>query len=304
MIEVKQLTRSYGKHRGVSDLNFTIEPGQIVGLLGPNGAGKSTTIRVLCTQLLPSEGHVTIFGKDVVKNPLEVRQLLGYLPENSPLYKEMLTKEYLLFVAGLHGLTGSKAKKALDRVVQDCDLSSTLNRPLDEVSRGYRQRTGLAASIIHEPKVLILDEPTSSLDPNQVSDVHSLIRRLGKKITVIFSSHILSEVEQLCQRVIILNQGKLIADSESSKLREGKHISLELKATPSEVKKILKDFGHIKVLKNTGDINRFEIAGDTSPERCESISKQLATAQLYPTRLQPGQHALEKVFSQLTGEAK
>jgi ABC-2 type transport system ATP-binding protein len=300
MIEVKQLTRSYGKHRGVSELNFSIEPGQIVGLLGPNGAGKSTTIRVLCSQLLPSSGSVTIFGKDIVEHPLSTRRLLGYLPENAPLYQEMICLDYLKFVASLHGLTGKKADKAIDRVSQSCDLKAILKRPLDQVSRGYRQRSALAASILHDPKVLILDEPTASLDPNQVADVHALIRQLGQEITIIFSSHILSEVEQLCERVLILNQGKLIADSHPKTLGQGNHILLEVRAPSSEVKKHLKDFGDIKVLKNTEELSRFEIQGENSQERCEAIAKRLAENNLAPCLLQPGEHVLQEIFAQLT----
>lgn len=215
MIEVEKLTKFYGSFRAVDDLNFSIKRGEIVGLLGPNGAGKSTTMRMVTGFLSPSSGTVAIDGKDIRSDPKTVKRKIGYLPESAPLYAEMMVEDYLRYVAAVQGTVFTNA---VDTALS-CGLAEVMHKNVSELSRGYRQRVGLAHALLHDPEILILDEPTSGLDPNQIIDVRSLIKELGRTKTVVISTHILSEVEMLCDRVIIVSQGRIVADSPTTELR-------------------------------------------------------------------------------------
>ncbi|MSR38006.1 MAG: ATP-binding cassette domain-containing protein [Planctomycetes bacterium] len=212
MIEVDRLTKNYGLARALKGISFSVKRGEVVGFLGPNGAGKSTTMKVLTGYLLPTSGRAQIAGHDVVDESLEVRRRIGYLPESTPLYSEMRVDEYLRFCAEIRGVTAVRRVTAIDRAVQLCGLSRVTGKNIVELSKGYKQRVGLAQAIVHEPEVLILDEPTSGLDPNQIVEVRNLIERLGKEHTVILSTHYLQEVEKSCTRVIIVSQGNIVAD--------------------------------------------------------------------------------------------
>lgn len=209
-ISVSTLSKTYGTQKAVNKISFTIPKGEIVGFLGPNGAGKSTTMKMITGYLKPDGGTIDVAGVNVLTNSLEARKKIGYLPEANPLYTDMYVREYLAFVAGIHEL--SQVSVAVDKVISTTGLQPESHKKIGELSKGYKQRVGIAAALIHDPEVLILDEPTSGLDPNQIIEIREVIRQLGKEKTVLFSSHILQEVEALCQRVIIINKGELVAD--------------------------------------------------------------------------------------------
>jgi ABC-2 type transport system ATP-binding protein len=221
VIEVRHLTRYYGDYPAVRDISFEVANDSIVGFLGPNGAGKSTTMRVLAGYQTATSGHATIDRYDVFRDSLEVRRRIGYMPENCPLYPEMRTAEYLTFRAGLKGLHGSAARSRVDYVVKRCWLTDVRRQLVGTLSKGYRQRVGLADALLADPPVLILDEPTSGLDPAQIRETRKLIRELGKNRTILLSTHILSEVEMTCDRVIIINRGRIAASGTMRDLRSG-----------------------------------------------------------------------------------
>ena len=216
MIEVSHVSRKFGTFRAVNDVSFSIPTGQIVGLLGPNGAGKTTTMRMITGFLAPSEGQIFIDGEDITKAPVESKKKIGYMPESAPLYGEMIVEDYLKYIAQMHGEDPAEKVPAL---CKECGLKEVMSKNISELSRGNRQRVSLAHALMHDPEILILDEPTSGLDPNQVEDVRAIIREIGKTRTVIISTHILSEVETLCSRAIIISGGKVVADSSIENLK-------------------------------------------------------------------------------------
>ena len=219
MIAVKELTKRYARTTAVDRISFSVEKGQIVGFLGPNGAGKTTTMRVLTCFLPPSAGTATVAGFDVLEQPREVKKRIGYLPESPPLYPEMETAEYLRFVGRLKGLRGPDLDKRVDYVLGRCFIADVKSKLLGKLSKGYRQRVGLAQAIIHNPEVLILDEPTAGLDPKQINETRDLIKSLAGDHTIILSTHILPEVEQTCEQVIIINKGKVVATDSVRNLK-------------------------------------------------------------------------------------
>ena len=218
-ISVEHLTKKYGEQTAVNDISFSVGQGEIVGFLGPNGAGKSTTMKIITGYLDADGGTVMVMGHQVDKEPLEAKKAIGYLPEANPLYYDMYVKEYLQFIADVHQL-GKTAKARIDEAIALTGLTPEYKKTIGTLSKGYKQRVGIAAALLHQPGVLILDEPTSGLDPNQIIEIRELIRNLGKDKTVLFSSHILQEVEALCDRVIIINKGNLVADARITELRQ------------------------------------------------------------------------------------
>ena len=216
MIEVSHVSRNFGDFRAVNDVSFSIPTGQIVGLLGPNGAGKTTTMRMITGFLAPSAGSILIDGIDVSENPVEAKKKIGYMPESAPLYGEMIVEDYLTYIANIYG---QNPEEKLPLLCQECGLKEVMSKNISELSRGNRQRVALAHALMNDPEILILDEPTSGLDPNQVEDVRDIIREIGKTRTVIVSTHILSEVETICSRAIIISGGKLVADSSIEELK-------------------------------------------------------------------------------------
>ncbi|GGB09210.1 gliding motility-associated ABC transporter ATP-binding subunit GldA [Puia dinghuensis] len=216
-IEINSLVKLYGEQKAVDNISFQVSKGEIVGFLGPNGAGKSTTMKILTGYLGHDSGEARVCGISVDAHPLEVKKKIGYLPEANPLYPDMYVREYLDFIADVHQVADKKAR--IEAVIALVGLTVESNKKLGQLSKGYKQRVGLAAALIHDPEVLILDEPTSGLDPNQIIEIRDVIKRLGKNKTVLFSSHILQEVEALCDRVVIINKGRLVADSTISGLR-------------------------------------------------------------------------------------
>lgn len=218
VVSVNDLGRDYGAFTALDGVSFSIESGEIVGLLGPNGAGKSTTMKILTGYLAPTRGSVAVCGMDVLEEPIGVRSNIGYLPESAPIYQEMLVGAYLHFIGQARGLGAAERARAVDRMLEECGLNDRVNQRISTLSKGYRQRVGLAQSLLHEPKLLILDEPTSGLDPNQKRDMRAIIRRVGETRTVLLSTHILPEVELTCDRVLIISQGRMVADGATEEI--------------------------------------------------------------------------------------
>ena len=218
MIKIERLVKAFGPKRVVDDISFTVERGEVLGFLGPNGAGKSTTMRMITGFMPPSAGSVTVGGYDVVESPLEAKRLIGYLPENAAAYPDMTVKGFLDFAAELRGLKGEARRKAVQRVVELCFLDSVLRQSIDTLSKGYRHRTCLAQALVHDPDVLVMDEPTDGLDPNQKHEVRNLIRKLGKNKAIVFSTHILEEVDAACTRAIIIDRGRIVANGTPEEL--------------------------------------------------------------------------------------
>jgi ABC-2 type transport system ATP-binding protein len=223
MIKVDQLTKDYGAHRAVDRISFEVRSGEVLGFLGPNGAGKTTTMKILTCFLAPTSGSAQVAGLDVGDESLAVRQKIGYLPEDTPLYRDMLVFDYLRFVADLRGVGRDRQRAKIKDIASLCGIADHLGRPIAELSRGYRQRVGLAQAMLHDPEILILDEPTSGLDPNQIVEIRSLIKQIGKEKTVILSTHILPEVQATCSRVVIIAGGRLVADGTPAELQSREH---------------------------------------------------------------------------------
>ena len=232
MIRIDQLTKRYGTTEALRGLSFEVPRGQVVGLLGPNGAGKSTTMKILAGYLPPTSGHVAVAGVDVVDNPVATRRRIGYLPENNPLYEEMMVKEFLDFVAEIRAVPRAQRPQRIRESVERCGLGDVLGKDIGQLSKGYRQRVGLAQAILHSPDLLILDEPTSGLDPNQIVEIRKLIQELGQEKTVILSTHILSEVQSTCSRVIIVSAGRLVADDTPERLTRAEGGAITLVVAP------------------------------------------------------------------------
>ncbi len=220
MIQADGIEKKYGTFKAVDDVSLSIGRGEIVGLLGPNGAGKTTIMKIFTGYHLPTKGKAVINGYDVYNEPLKVKESIGYLPEMAPLYNDLTVREYLSFICDVRKIDKEKRKNEIDRVIEECGLEQVINRPIENISKGYRQRTGLAQAIIHSPEILILDEPTTGLDPNQIIEIRKLIKKVGEKKTVILSTHILQEVEAVCNRVLILNQGKIVARGTAEEIRK------------------------------------------------------------------------------------
>lgn len=254
MVEVEKISCDFASFRAVDNVSFSIKTGEIVGLLGPNGAGKTTTMRMITGFLEPSGGVIRIDGKAISDHPKASKQSIGYMPESAPLYSDMIVQDYLNFVAEVQGVD---AESKVPQIARECGITEVMHKNISDLSRGYRQRVGLAHSLLHDPEILILDEPTSGLDPNQIIEVRSLIKNIGKTRTVIISTHILSEVEMLCDRVIIISRGKIVADSPTNELRQrfGHHESLRIQvggASANELKQAL------SAIKGVGDVSAFE----------------------------------------------
>jgi ABC-2 type transport system ATP-binding protein len=218
MIEIQNLTKRFGPVTAVNDLNLIVRPGEVLGFLGPNGAGKSTTMKMATGYLAPDQGTVRICGHDIVGDTIAAQKRLGYLPEGAPAYGEMTPREFLHFIAGVRNLSGAEARNATERAIAGAELKAVLDQPIDTLSKGFRRRVGLAQAILHDPEVLVLDEPTDGLDPNQKHAVRDLIRGMAKDKTIIISTHLLEEVEAICTRAVIIDQGRIVADSTPAEL--------------------------------------------------------------------------------------
>ncbi len=301
-VTVKNITKLYGSQKALDDVSFQVESGSVVGFLGPNGAGKSTMMKIISCFIPQNFGTVAVCGKDVIEDSLAVRKNVGYLPENNPLYAEMYIKEYLEFVVGLHHLTGSKSKRVAE-MIEITGLGLEQHKKIGALSKGYRQRVGLAQALIHDPKVLILDEPTTGLDPNQLADIRQLIRALGKEKTVILSTHIMQEVEAICDRVIIINRGKIIADGSSASLSKasnsGELILVEFEQTVNK-DSLLKISGVSGVENIQG--NNWKIKTQPGADARAALFKFAVDNNLAILSLQKQEQKLEDIFQKLTLE--
>ena len=312
MINVHELTKRYARNTAVDHISFDVEKGQIVGFLGPNGAGKTTTMRMLTCFLPPTAGGATVAGFDVLEQPLEVKRHIGYLPEVPPLYTEMRTAEYLSFVGKLKGLRGPKLAQRVDYVLGRCAIADVKEKVLGKLSKGYRQRVGLAQAIIHNPEVLILDEPTAGLDPKQINETRELIRDLAGDHTIILSTHILSEVEQTCQQVIIINKGKLVATDSvhnlQSRARGAGSVLVEIAGrngavNPAAVKQRLEEVPGVSrvTFKDTrGDRSTFEVEGNTDRAIRGDLTRAIVESGWDLNELRTAAVSLEEIFLQLT----
>jgi len=302
MIEVYGLSKYYGNVRAVEGVSFTVTKGEIVGFLGPNGAGKTTTMQCLTGYLTPTAGTVTINGFDVAQQPVKVKSLIGYLPENTPLYEDLTVYEFLEFVASVRGLPSPN--KAIKEVVERCAIGDVLTKTIGTLSKGYRQRVGLAQAILHHPPILILDEPTSGLDPLQIEEIRSLIRELGKERTIILSTHILPEVEQTCQRVLVISKGHLVADSDIDSLkaqRSGNTVVVEYRADISVDE--FKRFGNVSILKSDNLTKKLRITHKNNNDIREDIFKFIRDRDGIILELYQEKRTLEEVFRALTENA-
>src|SRR5580704_14376520 len=311
MISVKDLTKRYARTTAVDQISFEVAKGQIVGFLGPNGAGKTTTMRMLTCFMPPSAGTAQVAGFDVLEQPLEVKKRIGYLPETPPIYPEMETAEYLKFVGKLKGLSGSKLQKRIDYVSERCAIADVKNKLLGKLSKGYRQRVGLAQAIIHNPDVLILDEPTSGLDPKQINDTRDLIKGLAGDHTIILSTHILPEVEQTCEQVIIITKGKLVATDSVTNLqnraRGAESLLMEIGSRDGAlessivVNRLQQIPGVTRAQLKTrhGDRNVFEVESQKGFVRGE-LARAIVQSGWDLNELRPAAVSLEEIFLQLT----
>lgn len=304
MIEVENVSKLFGNFRAVDGISFSIQTGEIVGLLGPNGAGKTTTMRMISGFLEPDFGTVKIDGLDVLKNPVETKRKIGYMPESAPMYSDMIVADYLKYIAEIENQNPAEKCREL---VEVCGLKEVMHKNIGELSRGNRQRVGLAHALMGNPEILILDEPTSGLDPNQVLEVRSLIKQIGKTHTVIISTHILSEVEMLCGRVIIISGGKKVADSPTEELREHFGNSSEVQicvsgASTEEAEKIFRGINGVSKIHsslNDGKIE-FRISVEKNIEVRPELAKACVQNGLELFEMQQKKNSLEDVFRSLT----
>jgi ABC-2 type transport system ATP-binding protein len=309
VIRVEHLTKRYGERLAVSDVSFSVEPGEVIGFLGPNGAGKSTTLRMLTGYLTPDDGTVRIGDVDAVRDPVRARRLIGYMPESVPLYREMRVEEYLRYRARLKGVPRRKVTDRVDESLALANVADVRHRIIGQLSKGYRSRVGLADALVADPPLLILDEPTAGLDPNQIRQVRDLVRGLAGKKTVLLSTHILPEVESTCGRVVIIHRGRLVSEGEPGQLRVasegGQLLTVEAKGERARVEQVL---GAVQGVRRIADATvlqpeppllrlRLEVDGD---EVAEAVFRAVAQAGLVLRELRREQTSLEDVFTKLT----
>src|SRR5438874_4721095 len=314
MISVKELTKRYARTVAVNHVSFEVAKGEIVGFLGPNGAGKTTTMRMLTGFLLPTSGTATVAGFDVLEKPLEVKKRIGYLPETPPLYHEMITDEYLSFVGKLKGLSGAELSKRIDHVCERCAITEVKKKQLGKLSKGYRQRVGLAQAILHNPDVLILDEPTAGLDPKQINETRDLIKSLAGDHTIILSTHILPEVEQTCKQVIIISKGKLVATDSVSNLRArgrgaesvlvevgSRDGALDAIAVRERLEKV-SGVSSVTFREKRQNGSAFEVENRKGALARGELARAVVQAGWDLNELRPASVSLEEIFLQLTQE--
>ncbi len=298
-VSVRALTKKYGEQLAVNDLSFEANKGEVLGFLGPNGAGKTTTMKIITCFVPQSEGEVSVCGFDVKKDPLEVRRQIGYLPEHNPLYKDMYVKEYLEFVAGVYKLPNKQQR--VKEMIEMTGLGIEQNKIIGSLSKGYRQRVGLAQAMIHDPKVLILDEPTSGLDPNQLVEIRKLIKELGREKTVIFSTHIMQEVQSLCDRVVIINKGKIVADGDISTLQNNvvgeAVVKVEFLQSVKEAQ--LKNIPNLLNIKTLGQ-NKFLLSSNINVDIRADIFEFAVQNKLTLLEMAKEISSVEDVFQQVT----
>jgi gliding motility-associated transport system ATP-binding protein len=305
VIEVKELTRYYGPKQAISNVSFKVNKGEILGLLGPNAAGKTTTMRILTCYMPPTSGTATVGGYDIFEQSLEIRKITGYLPENPPLYSELTVDDYLNFVAKIKGVEKGRIKAEVDTVVEKTTIGDVRRRVIGKLSKGFKQRVGLAQSLLNNPQVVIFDEPTVGLDPKQIIEIRELIKKLKREHTIILSSHILPEVEQTCERVVIISEGKVVAEDTPenlmSRMRGIDRIILELDGAEQPIRQVLKNFSDIKSVQvakgNKGLLKvTVESTRDLRKDLVKTfVSKDIGLYEIYTDRV-----TLEDIFLRLT----
>lgn len=301
-VKVSGLTKNYGGQKALDRISFEAKEGDIVGLLGPNGAGKSTTMKIVACYLPPDDGSAEVYGYDIRRHSLDIRRIIGYLPEHNPMYLDMYVHEYLRFIGSLYGLKGRRLKARVEETVLMCGLAAEQNKKIEALSKGYRQRVGLAQALIHDPKTLILDEPTTGLDPNQIVDIRNLIRNIAKEKTVIFSSHIMQEVEALCHRAIIINKGRIVAEGSVTELRRltsGDTIAVEFSG-PVEPG-LLESVEGVREVHETGK-GLYRLIAEPGRDVRPGIFRLASEKNLPLLSLHIEEGAMESVFQRLTKE--
>jgi len=307
-IVVENLTKRYGVQKAVDNISFKVKTGEVLGFLGPNGAGKTTTMRSITTFLQADEGEIYVGNYSVNKEPEKIRKSIGYLPEENPLYEEMPVLDYLRFVANVHQIPKNQVDDKIINVISTCGLEKEKHKKIGELSKGYKQRVGLAQALIHSPEVLILDEPTVGLDPNQIKEIRELIKHIGKEKTVILSSHILAEVEATCDRILIINKGKIVADGSTEELRnqaQGKElIKVAIEEgdfnTIYEALKTVPGVTMVDILDKEKQV--FEVQGDPNRQLAKTVFKLCVKNKWVITQLTPIETKLEDIFMELTTE--
>ena len=310
MIEVNGVTKYFGNFPAITDISFSVEKGEIVGFLGPNGAGKSTTMKIITGFLPPSGGTATVAGYDIINESLEARRRIGYLPETVPLYTEMTVREYLGYMGKLRGMSADKIRVRTDDVIDVCRLEDYRDAIIGKLSKGFRQRVGVAQAIIHEPDVLVLDEPTIGIDPIQVVETRQLIKDLGGEHTLIVSTHILPEVSQICERVIVIHEGRIVAIDEPQNLARtligSERVDLQIKAPQQDVLKVLGEMDGVgsvyRINIERGEIPRYRVESELGREIRASLAKTVVEADWELHRLEAVTMSLEEIFLRLTTE--
>jgi ABC-2 type transport system ATP-binding protein len=305
-IRIENLTKKFGGQRAVDSISFEVKTGEILGFLGPNGAGKTTTMRMITNFINPSDGSISVGGKTLESNPDEIKNHIGYLPENNPLYLDMPVMDYLEFVGGLQGIPKEDLPFRVVEMIRVTGLNAEKHKKIGELSKGYRQRVGLAQALIHDPEILILDEPTSGLDPNQIVEIRKLIRELGREKTVILSTHILPEVEATCDRILIINRGRIVADGTADTLRK-QAVGLEILKTriedgdPDAIIEALQNISSVSVVDFADrNKNRFEVQAKPGSDTARAIFKLCVEKKWSLTELIPFETKLEDIFRELT----
>ncbi|MBI5417179.1 ATP-binding cassette domain-containing protein [Candidatus Poribacteria bacterium] len=310
MIKIDELTKYYDDVCAIDKISFEIKKGEILGLLGPNGAGKSTTMRILTCYMQPTSGNVTFEDLNIYDNSLEIKKSIGYLPESAPIYPDMLVYDYLKFVADVRNVDSSNKEKRIKELADLCGINEVMHKPVIELSKGYKQRVGLAHAMMNDPQILVLDEPTSGLDPNQITDIRNIIKEIGKKKTVILSTHILSEAEATCDRIIIINKGKIVADGSTEELKEKNSgdflINISLTGENfEEIKKSLNALPGIReiILKSTRDKTiDFNILCKSKNDIRPEIYRKIKDIDCVLLEFHTESRTLETIFRELTRE--
>lgn len=298
-LEVIQLSKIYGQQKALDNISFTAEKGQILGFLGPNGAGKSTTMKIATGYLLPDEGDVKIHGLSVLEEPKEISRMVGYLPEHNPLYLDMYVKEFLSFIGGLYSMSGKNLQSSIANMITLCGLEREAHKKIGQLSKGYRQRVGLAKALIHDPKVIILDEPTTGLDPNQLVEIRKLIKDISQNKTLILSTHIMQEVEMLCDQVVIINKGKIVAADQLKNLKQASGKSILLLEVEEKLE--LEWFATIGTVSfHNQEQTAIQIAVEDSHEGRKQTLKVLQEKGLNLLSIQVKERNLESIFHQIT----
>jgi ABC-2 type transport system ATP-binding protein len=304
-IVIEDLTKKYGEQKAVNNISFEVKTGEVVGFLGPNGAGKSTTMKMITCYMSPTSGNITLDGISVVNQPEEVKKKIGYLPENNPLYTDMAIVDYLRFTAEIQGVEKSRISTRIGDMIDMCGLGVEKHKKINELSKGYRQRVGLAQAMIHNPEVLILDEPTTGLDPNQIIEIRKLIKELGKEKTVILSSHILTEVEATCDRILIINKGRIVADGSSETLRQQSQgqelLTIQIEGAKEQVYKALLGLSSVeKVEALQGKEGPYRVQSKPESFSRKSIFDLCVSNKWYLMEMTGIETRLEDVFRELT----